>query len=475
MPWKLEIHHIGLVTAGDATLIIASEIEKGPGDKTVVKQTKSVLIDGGFSTSGQTVHNYLIKTLPESANLNIIINTHYDKDHLGGISYLLAKNHICKETILYDLGIPGTISAIPHRIKDNNVTENYFKTEITYPSQGDIQNYFNKTGNDRIHPTKMVCSDQEIDIGKDPDNLMTQAGFLPGYKLVYQEILWASPTEPKGVYPGVLFSIGSKSFPSVPAPNLKSNPPEGNPPTIKCIAANGYIANYNEKGEEGAPKFVMTGMNTQADANGKSLAFLVNFGDFTYYIGGDLTSTVEDCLIDYIKKCQGKTFYMKASHHGSKESTSDCFLTNLTPKAVFISNGLKNQHRHPNAETIKRLASCKSVDNVYLTGPLPKYSATQDAPPVLSDEQKRKISPSAVELVCQRSDDEPLIAPVGVTNLIVTVDATGNAVTSFTVPEKRKPKEDTAEARAKRRSSEVSVKSESSQPRAEAAIRGAKA
>src|SRR5689334_2517025 len=94
MPWELEIHHIDVGAAGDATLIIA----RNGAD------VRSALIDGGPASSAAYVHGYIQARLTK---LDAIAVTHYDKDHLDGIvSLLTRKSDIYSGTRVYDRGWP---------------------------------------------------------------------------------------------------------------------------------------------------------------------------------------------------------------------------------------------------------------------------------------------------------------------------------------------------------------------------------
>ena len=47
---------------------------------------------------------------------------------------------------------------------------------------------------------------------------------------------------------------------------------------------------------------------------------------------------------------------LKVGHHGSKTSSSEEFLDQVSPKFGIISDGYKNQFHHPSPEVLKRLA-----------------------------------------------------------------------------------------------------------------------
>ena len=64
---------------------------------------------------------------------------------------------------------------------------------------------------------------------------------------------------------------------------------------------------------------------------------------------------------DRIRKEPEKTWeVLKASHHGSKNSTGGEFLDAANPEYTIISAGRDNRYGHPHAETLERLAACGS-------------------------------------------------------------------------------------------------------------------
>jgi competence protein ComEC len=85
------------------------------------------------------------------------------------------------------------------------------------------------------------------------------------------------------------------------------------------------------------------------DVNDTSIAMLLHVGDEVFYFGGDLSSKIEDILpIENVT-------VLKASHHGSNESTSNIFLQKITPRDVIISAGNNNRYGHPHEDVLKRI------------------------------------------------------------------------------------------------------------------------
>ena len=100
------------------------------------------------------------------------------------------------------------------------------------------------------------------------------------------------------------------------------------------------------------------------DTNEASMCLLLTFNnshvyenpDFktTLLLCGDISGFGEELLNDAILPYSPITL-LKVSHHGSRYSTTDAFLTAAAPSLAFISAGANNNYGHPHAETLQRL------------------------------------------------------------------------------------------------------------------------
>jgi hypothetical protein len=76
--------------------------------------------------------------------------------------------------------------------------------------------------------------------------------------------------------------------------------------------------------------------------NEKSLAVEVTFGNFRYYVGGDIETAQENSiqlLLNNTGDAAGRVLAMKTSHHGANTATARGFVDQLRPSAAFISCG----------------------------------------------------------------------------------------------------------------------------------------
>ena len=90
--------------------------------------------------------------------------------------------------------------------------------------------------------------------------------------------------------------------------------------------------------------------------NAASLALRVEYGDFSMWLGGDLTgggNRTYDVESHAARAC-GDVDVLRANHHGSATSNNTTMLSLLRPELVFASNGTNNPFGHPHTEVINR-------------------------------------------------------------------------------------------------------------------------
>ncbi len=93
--------------------------------------------------------------------------------------------------------------------------------------------------------------------------------------------------------------------------------------------------------------------DNQADnKNDNSIVLLGTFGGATFLFTGDISSKIEE---EIVRKYKPPVDVLKVAHHGSKHSTSQAFLKEISPEVALISAGKFNLYGHPSTETIERL------------------------------------------------------------------------------------------------------------------------
>ncbi len=123
--------------------------------------------------------------------------------------------------------------------------------------------------------------------------------------------------------------LKSESFPEFEVRNLKTNHRIWN-------GIDNKVDDYNHD----FSKFVQ---NHGFNENPLSLALKINYGDFDYYTGGDLTGYDWRNVFDMetpIAKAIGEVDVITLNHHGFHDATNEFFMSRLSPKVVV------NQSRH---------------------------------------------------------------------------------------------------------------------------------
>lgn len=117
-----------------------------------------------------------------------------------------------------------------------------------------------------------------------------------------------------------------------------------------------------------------------SNSNAYSTVLSLEFHDFSMLLTGDLEadgetmvieqlskrkdSGMEDRAADYINHIHENDIpgydILKVAHHGSRNSTSEEFLSYVRPMIAIISCGLDNRYGHPHQELLERLDKLKS-------------------------------------------------------------------------------------------------------------------
>jgi competence protein ComEC len=95
-------------------------------------------------------------------------------------------------------------------------------------------------------------------------------------------------------------------------------------------------------------------MPGEAAQNNDSLVLEVTYGQRSVLLTGDAERPVEDDML--ADRELHRVTLLKIGHHGSKTSTSEEFLSQVSPQFALISDGYKNQFHHPHPEVLQRLA-----------------------------------------------------------------------------------------------------------------------
>lgn len=129
--------------------------------------------------------------------------------------------------------------------------------------------------------------------------------------------------------------------------------------TARVLALNGTVL--------GQGSVSLSGTNQQE--NGRSIAIRVEYGDFSMWLGGDLTgggSGTADVETPASIACGDLDVYV-CNHHGSNTSTNQSFVTTTDPEVAIASAGLNNPFGHPTTNIVNRLNSATAARMMFST------------------------------------------------------------------------------------------------------------
>lgn len=95
---------------------------------------------------------------------------------------------------------------------------------------------------------------------------------------------------------------------------------------------------------------------SENDINDQSLCFKLLYDDKSIMFTGDIGEQIEYQLLNNknIKNMLDSDI-LKVAHHGSRNSNTIEFLTEVSPEYAIISSGINNSYNHPHKETLERL------------------------------------------------------------------------------------------------------------------------
>jgi competence protein ComEC len=166
---------------------------------------------------------------------------------------------------------------------------------------------------------------------------------------------------------------------------------------IKCVAVNGNVSDVPWDSH-----------TADLDENARSMAFLVTFGKFRYFIGGDLTGGgvsgwhASADVESRVAREVGRITVLRVNHHGSVTSSNSAFLGGLQPIVAVISASpdpsTTSLFHWPSETVLTRLSRLPQLRAVYITGAV---DATK-----LSDQDKKKIHDGKGNITISTTGDD---------------------------------------------------------------------
>ena len=310
----LDIHHIS-TRSGNSSLIILPDgttilVDAGDLNRKTFEQKYFPLkvspsLKDTTITTGRIIYNYLQHVYGKPVHtVDYFILTHYHSDHYGEIS----------------------------QSSPMSPTKQYLQTGIT--ELGDLIDIKRFVVRDYPHNVKNLLRNTETE--KNLANLLRY--------IEYQR-------EAKGMKL-ILAKAGSLN-------QIKTHHGEVSNFSIRNIKVGDFI--WNGKGEHTISLFPYKGFyQVEKYENSLSMAFLIKYGDFKYYFGGDNTGLEDqdhpswfDCETP-MSKVIDSVNVMVTNHHGNRDATNRNFIESLNPEVVVMPTWCSDQ---PGAEVGMRLIS----------------------------------------------------------------------------------------------------------------------
>ena len=92
---------------------------------------------------------------------------------------------------------------------------------------------------------------------------------------------------------------------------------------------------------------------TDLSGNAGSMILEIEFLDFLMLCTGDVEGEGEELLLSSVKSKEYDV--LKVAHHGSRNSTNEVILKEISPEIALISAGINNPYGHPHDELLERL------------------------------------------------------------------------------------------------------------------------
>lgn len=330
---EFEINMIN-VKDGDAIILMLKKKDK----------KALILIDGSSNKHYPKIKKRLIEVLPEFNNkIDLLICTHYDNDHIGGVENILDDYHnIIQEIWISKIADNLTIQNEMMRQSLHNMEvmnsqksiEEKQNEKEDYNSNLIIEGY-----KDLIRTTQKI-----IDYGLESKTKEVTKG---DHLKEFEEFQVISPSAE--YYNSYLDQLKDEKFireiPFKIYENSMNETLNSSMPPCEQLESSS-IANH-------VTATNMVSIVTLLKTEGKKLLFTGDAGIETFETQGLLQDDLRN--IDWLD----------LSHHGSKNNTSESMLEHFNPQTVFVS--ASNSSNRPSKNILKCLTEKRAKNNVFTT------------------------------------------------------------------------------------------------------------
>lgn len=288
---------------------------------------RNILIDGGmpqtYYNSGENIYGELYHTIENikkiGEKIDLLIITHIDEDHIGGILNWFALDEDAYKLIdkvWFNSGKAIAKHFAENTNEDLDLPLNIFATNFTSVKQGKLFEEYIKdhvSWNEKIIKSKKQCSQNGIKIQILSPNDTKLKGLLKEYKRPINKYFTASSGNDWGT----------------------------------------SIIDFIE--EEKDPLFRLEKDNSPS--NGSSIAFLLTFNKKKFlFLGDSHPEIIIESLKDLgaTKEDPIEVEFVKVSHHGSCKNTNKELLEIIKTNNYMISTS-SQMHNHPDKRTLARI------------------------------------------------------------------------------------------------------------------------
>jgi beta-lactamase superfamily II metal-dependent hydrolase len=131
---------------------------------------------------------------------------------------------------------------------------------------------------------------------------------------------------------------------------------------LRILAANGVVSGEKPDAAQVRPCTAnhQTAQKDESD-NANSVAFVLEFGSFRFFDGGDLTWNVEHKLA-CPANLPGKVDVFQVNHHGLDTSNNPLLVEALAPRVALVNNGAK---KGGHVKTYATLKTARGIESIF--------------------------------------------------------------------------------------------------------------
>jgi beta-lactamase superfamily II metal-dependent hydrolase len=231
------------------------------------------------------------------------------------------------------------------------------------------------------------------------------------------------------------FPLRSKSFKAIPAKREALAPgvvipvhgvAGGARLEIRCLAADQKFIEPTAAQRAAKPQDLGTASahppETDID-NDNSAVFLVSFGDFRFFDGGDLTWAHEPKLVQPVNLVGSVDVY-QTNHHGLNRSNNPIFVRGISPTVSVMNNGPRKGGSAEILAMLKELPSLKASYQLHKSMNVPPADNPPDA--FIANLEEAKPADK-----CPANTIQMSVAPDG-KNYTISIPANGHSTTYAT-------------------------------------------